>query len=198
MDPVTIGLAAGGMLMNIFGQQKAAKEAREAQGLVGSQIADLTAWKNTQVNQPYIDSNVGRGIITKAFDKFRDQATQAKSTAAVTGASDEAVVAQQGNAQQALGNVMSDVSAQGTIRADQIEGQYRSNLANLLSQKMGLIQQQGQSGANLASSAGSFMAGLAPTFAKSSAGISPDLANDMYNDIEVPGMAAVKYTAPKG
>jgi hypothetical protein len=185
------------MLMNMYGQQKAAKEARDAQGLVNNQIADLTAWRNTSVNQPYLDSNAGRGVITKAFNKFRDQAQQAQSTAAVTGASDEAVVAQQGNAQAALGNVMSDVSAQGTIRADQIENQYRSNLANLLLQKMGLIQQQGQSGANLASSAGSFMAGLAPTFAKSGGGISPELATDMYNDIEVPGMASAKYTAPK-
>ncbi len=167
MDPLSIGIAAGGMLLNLYGQQKAAKEARNAQNLVNSQIADLSAWKNTEVDRPYLDSNAGRSVMTRATERFRDNAQQAKSTAAITGASDESVVAQQGNNAQALGNVMSEVSAQGTIRADQIQNQYRSNLANLMTQKMALIQQQGASGANLASSAGSLLAGIAPMLGKS-------------------------------
>lgn len=162
MDPLSIGLAAGGFLTNIVGQQMAAKRSRESMNQVNQQIADLTAWRDTNVNRPYLDSNVGRNVITKAFDKFKQQAQTAKSTAAVTGASDEAVVAQQASAGEALGNVMSDVAAQGTVRADQIENQYRSNLANLLATKLGLQQQQTGSAANLASSAGSFMQGLAP------------------------------------
>jgi hypothetical protein len=165
MDPLSIGLAGAGFLSNLIGQQQNAKDMRSARNLVNSQIADLTAWRDTGVNQPYLDSNVGRNVITKAFEGFRNNAQNAKSTAAVTGASDESVIAQQDNAGKQLGNVMSDVAVQGTIRADQIENQYRSNLANLLAQKLGIIQGDAQSGANLATSAGSFMQGTAPMLA---------------------------------
>jgi len=49
------------------------------------------------------------------------------------------------------------------VREDQINQQYRSNLSNLLAQKLGLIQGQAQSGANLATSAGSFLQGIGPS-----------------------------------
>ena len=165
MDPITIGLSAAGLLANLFGQSKAAKATKEQNKLVGGQIADLTSWHDTQKNQPYIDSNVGRSVINKALDTFKGQAKTAESTAAITGASDEAVIAAKGNLQDALGNVFSNVAAQGTAREDQIENRYRSNLGQLLAVKMGLQGQQAQSGANLAGTASSFLQGLAPMFA---------------------------------
>lgn len=163
MDPLSIGLAAGGLITNFIGQQQAAKQMREAQRLVNSQIADLTAWKDTETNRPYLDSNAGRAVMTRAMDTYRNQAKNAKSAVAVTGASDEAALAQQASSQQALGDVMSNVSAQGTAREDQINNVYRSNLANLMAQKVGLIQGKAQSGANLASSAGSFLQSVGPS-----------------------------------
>ncbi len=163
MDPLSIGLAAGGLLTSFIGQQQSAKRMREAQGLVNKQIADLTAWKDTETNRPYLDTNAGRNVMTRAMDTYRNQAKAARSTAAVTGASDEAALAQEANAQQALGNVLSNTAAMGAAREDQINQAYRSNLANLMAQKVGLIQGQAASGANLATSAGSFLQGIGPS-----------------------------------
>lgn len=163
MDPISIGLAAGGLITNFIGQQSAAKQMREANALVNKQIADLTAWKDTETNRPYLDTNAGRNVMTRATDIYRNQAKNARSTAAVTGASDEAALAQQSASQEALGNVLSNTAAQGVAREDQINNVYRSNLANLMAQKVGLIQGKAQSGANLASSAGSFLQGIGPS-----------------------------------
>lgn len=162
MDPISIGLAGGGLISSFIGQQRAAKRMREEQRLVDKQIADLTSWKEMETSRPYLESNVGRNIMTKATDQFRKQAQTAQSTAAITGASDESAIAQKAAAGENLANVASNVAAQGTVREDQINQQYRSNLANLTAQKLGLIQGQAQSGANLVTSAGSFLQGLGP------------------------------------
>ena len=168
MDPISIGLAAAGLLSGFIGQQKAAKRMREGNQLVNKQIADLTSWKEMETDRPYLESNVGRNIMTKATEQFRKQAQTAQSNAAITGASDESVVAQKAAAGENLANVASNVAAQGSVREDQINQQYRSNLSQLMAQKLGLIQGQAQSGANLATSAGSFLSGLGPMLGASS------------------------------
>jgi len=163
MDPISIGLAGVGLVSSLIGQQQAAKRMREGNQLVDKQIADLTSWKEMETDRPYLESNVGRNIMTKATDQFRKQAQQAQSAAAITGASDEAVIAQKAAAGENLAGVASNVAAQGAVREDQINQQYRSNLSNLLQQKLGLIQGQAQSGANLATSAGSFLQSIGPS-----------------------------------
>lgn len=165
MDPITIGLSAAGLLANLFGQAKAGQATKEQSSLVNGQIADLTSWYDTQKNQPYVDSNVGRSAINRALETFKQQAKNAESTAAVTGASDEAQIAVKGNAQNALGDVFSKIAAYGTQRQDNTENRYRSNLGQLLYTKMGLQGQKAQGASNLASNAASFMSGLAPLFA---------------------------------
>jgi len=163
--PIMIGLAAASLLANLYGQKKAGDAANDQSNLVNGQIADLTSWYDTQKNQPYVDSNVGRSVINRALETFKQQAKNAESTAAVTGASDEAQIAVKGNSQNALGDVFSKIAAYGTQRQDDAENNYRSNLGRLLYTKMGLQGQQAQSGANLAGNSASFMAGLAPLFA---------------------------------
>ena len=169
MDPLTIGLSAAGLLANLFGQHKAGQATNEQSNLVNGQIADLTSWYDTQKNQPYVDSNVGRSVITRALETFKQQAKNAESTAAVTGASDEAQIAVKGNAQNALGDVFSKIAAYGTQRQDDVENRYRSNLGQLLYTKMGLQGQKAQGAANLAGNAASFLSGLAPLFASGDA-----------------------------
>lgn len=166
MEPITLGLAGAGLAANLIGQISSANKQKQASRLLNSQIADLTGWKNLEANRNYLDSNAGRNVINKASEKFRQQAQTAKSAEAITGASDEAALAQSAAAGENLGSVISDVAAQGAVREDQIQNQYRTNMANLIQQKIGLLQGQSQSGSNLASSAGSFISGLAPLATK--------------------------------
>jgi len=170
MNPVTIGLSAAGLLANLFGQYKAGQATESQNKLVNGQIADLTSWYDTQKNQPYVDSNVGKSVIERALETFKQQAKNAESTAAVTGSSDEAQIAVKGNAQNALGDVFSKIAAYGTQRQDDVENKYRSNLGQLLYTKMGLQQQKAQGASNLAGNAASFMSGLAPLLVKDNGG----------------------------
>ena len=167
MGPLlTLGLSAAGLLANVFGQSQAARQTKKAEGVLEGQIADLSAWRDTEVNRPFLESNVGRSVITKATDQFKDQAKQAESAASVLGASDESVIATKGKAKDALGDVFSNVARYGAAREDQIEGRYQNTLSNLLGQKTNMLLGKAQSGANLAGTAGDFLSGLAPMFAK--------------------------------
>ena len=154
------GLATG-ILGSIFGG--AAR--RKQQDLINSQISDLTAWRDKGVNQDPMKSNVGQSIMRKALDTAKTQRQTIESSAAVTGASAEKEIAQKAGIQKGLSNTMSNIAGYATAREDQIEGQYRSNLGQLLGQKSALLGGQAQSGSNLSGNAGSFLQGLAPMFA---------------------------------
>jgi hypothetical protein len=160
-----IALAGAGLASNLIGNIFSGKANRKAQEGVDDQIADLTAWKDTQVNQDPLKSNVGKNIMRKALDTAKQQARTVDSKSAVTGASAEQNIAEKSNIQKGLSNTMSNIAGYATAREDQIEGRYRSNLSQLLNQKTNMQLNKAQQGANVASSAGSFIQGLAPMFA---------------------------------
>jgi len=165
IDPLSIGLAGAGLLTNVVGNIFSGKANRKAQGIVDDQIADLTAWRDTEVNRDPLKSNVGKNIMRKALDTAKQQARTADSKSAITGASAEQSIAEKGNIQKGLSDTMSNIAGYATAREDQIEGRYRSNLSQLLNQKTNMQLNKAQQGANVASSAGSFLQGLAPMFA---------------------------------
>ena len=165
IDPLSIGLAGAGLLTNVVGNIFSGKANRKAQEGVDDQIADLTAWKDTQVNQDPLKSNVGKNIMRKALDTAKQQARTADSKSAITGASAEQNIAEKSVIQKGLSDTASNIASYATAREDQIEGRYRSNLGNLLGQKTNMALNKAQQGANVAQSAGSFLQGLAPMFA---------------------------------
>lgn len=170
MDYVLPGVGfVTGLLGNLFSGGKN----RKAMNIINQQIADLTAWRDKEVNIDPLKSSVGKSIMQKSLDRAKTQARNIESGSAITGASEEQQIAEKEGIQKGLSETASNLAAYGTQRADQIEGQYRSNLANLLSQKAGILMGQAQSGANLGGSAGSFLQGLAPLYANNFLKIKP-------------------------
>jgi len=158
-------LPGAGLASSLIGNLFSGGKNRKAMGIVNEQIADLTAWKDIGTNIDPLKTNVGKSIMQKSIDRAKTKARNIESTGAITGASAEKQIAEKAGVQKGLSDTASNLAAYGSQRADRIEGQYRSNLTNLLSQKTGMLQGQAQSGANLAGSAGSFLQGLAPLYA---------------------------------
>lgn len=164
MDPLNLILPGAGLLTSAIGSIFSGGANRKAMGIVNDQIADLTAWKDKGVNIDPLKSNVGKSIMKRSLERAKTQSRNIDSSSAITGASAEKNIAQKEGVQKGLSDTMTNLAAYGSQRADNIENQYRSNLSSLLGQKSDIIRGQGQSGANLAASAGSFVSGLAPMY----------------------------------
>ena len=190
IDPLSIGLAGAGLLTNVVGNIFSGKANRKAQEGVDDQIADLTAWKDTQVNQDPLKSNVGKNIMRKALDTAKQQARTADSKSAITGASAEQNIAEKSAIQKGLSDTASNIASYATAREDQIEGRYRSNLSNLLGQKTNMALNKAQQGANVAQSAGSFLQGLAPMFAQNG-GATSNMGYNYDNPVETDAVTSL-------
>ena len=175
-----------GVVSQLVGNIFSGKANKKAVGVVDDQIADLTAWRDTETNRDPMQSNVGKNVMRKALDTAKSQAKLIDSKSAVTGASAEQNVAEKAGVQKGLSDTLSNVASYATAREDQIEGRYRSNLGNLMGQKTGLLQQKAQQGANVAGSAGDFLQGLAPMFAGDSPGAGDYLKGNNQGDLQSP------------
>ena len=184
---VTAGL---GLASNVIGNIFSGKANRKAQGIVDDQIADLTAWRDMEVNRDPLKSNVGKNIMRKALDTAKQQARTADSKGAITGASAEQNIAEKSAIQKGLSDTASNIASYATAREDQIEGRYRSNLSNLLGQKTNMALNKAQQGANVAQSAGSFLQGLAPMFAQNG-GATSNMGYNYDNPVETDAVTSL-------
>lgn len=158
-----IGLPIIGAGLNFLGNIFGGSANRKARNLVDEQITDLTSYRDTQINRDPLKSNVGKNIMRRALDSAKERSKTIESNASITGASDESVIAQKEGVQKGLSDTMSNIASYATVREDQIEGRYRSNLSNLLGQKVNMLGNQAQSASNLASNAGEFVKSLPAT-----------------------------------
>lgn len=157
-----IGLGA-----SLIGGDMAGKARKKQMGLYDDQIADLTAWRDTRVNQDFFDSSVGRDYLNRALMQSEDASRTIASSAAITGESAESQIAKQGNVQSSLADAMSKLAASDSMRDDQTENTYQNTLMGLLGQKANMYAGQAETGANLVGAGGDFLQGLAPMFAGS-------------------------------
>jgi hypothetical protein len=161
---IPIGMAAAGIFGQVFGARKSGKALGEAEGIVDKQVDDLTAWYDTEKNKDFLQSNVASSAINKTLQDIEDRSKTIESGSAITGASDASKVAQKAKSQEQFGDVIKNLASYGTAREDKIEGRYRSNIANLMGQKVGLKQQKAQMAGNLGKSAGELLPGAGELF----------------------------------
>jgi len=162
------GAAAGGVIglgASLIGGGMAGNARNKQMGLYDNQIADLTAWRDTEVNRDFFDSPAGRDYMTRALLQARGDSKTLASSAAVTGESAESQIAKQGNIQSALAGAMSKTAAAGDLQSQQYEMSYQNMLMGLMGQKAGMYAGQAETGGNIVGSAGNFVSGLAPMFA---------------------------------
>lgn len=167
MGPLVIpAISAGiGLVSSLIGGAQAGKARKKQLGLYNDQIADLTAWRDTNANRDYFDSPTGRDFLTRALDQSEASSRTIASNAAITGESAESQIAKQGNVQSSLADAMSKIASMGDLRSDRTEMSYQNLLTGLMGQKANIYGEQVDAGANLVSSGGDLLASSAPLFA---------------------------------
>ena len=105
-----LGLSA---LSGVLGMSQASKARRQQQALINRQAASNEAWYQRNYYQNYLDSSEARSAMKRVEDTLRRRNQQAEGQAAVTGATREAVLAQQENVQTALADTAERLAARG-------------------------------------------------------------------------------------
>lgn len=150
-----VGLANG-----VYGMIKSANAAKEQKKALENATSKENAWYNRNYYQNYLDSSESQAAIKRVEDTLKRRNQAAAGTAAITGATPEAVVAQQGNSQELMSDTVANLAARGDARKDQIDAVHQQNVNNLDLQKMGQMQAD-EAGASSQAGAGLGLIGTA-------------------------------------
>lgn len=143
-----IGIGAS-LLGGLFGASKASKAAKAQQRLINNQRAKNEAWYNRNYYQNYLDSSEAKAALKRVEETMRRRNQEAQATAAVTGGTQESVLAQQENDQKLMGDVVNNLAARGDAIKRQVDAQNQANENALMHQQMAQYQANEAGGAQL-------------------------------------------------
>lgn len=140
--------AGVGLASSLIGGAKAAKAAKQQQKLIDAQKADNEAWYNRNYYQDYMDSSVARSALKRVEDTLKRRNQQAQGMAAVTGGTQESVLAQQENDQKLLSDTVENLASRADAQKQQVDMINQQNKNNTMNQQMQQEQltEQGNSG----------------------------------------------------
>jgi hypothetical protein len=157
MGPITAGLGVASLAGQVFGGLYGGKQMTAAENLLKKQLEENEAFYNLNVKRDFLDTNVAKGM----FERLRKDLEQANknitSTAAVTGATPEAEIAEKTKVQEGYNEAVSRLAEGATGYQQGQEALYRGEKSRLTQQQVDLAKQRAESGANVASNAASVM-----------------------------------------
>lgn len=157
-----LGLSA---LSGVLGMSQASKARRQQQALINRQAASNEAWYQRNYYQNYLDSSEARSAMKRVEDTLRRRNQQAEGQAAVTGATREAVLAQQENDQTALADTAERLAARGDEVKRQVDAQNQANKAGITNMEMQQAQAAESGGQQLLSNGIALLGNSLSTFA---------------------------------
>ena len=140
MIGTAIGIGAS-LIGGVMGASKAAKAANAQQQML-----------NQQRNKKEAQS-----AIKRVEDTLRRRNQEAQATAAVTGGTPEAVLAQQENDQKMMGEVVGNLATRGDAIKRQVDAQNQANENALMQQQMAQLQANEAGGTQLLGNSGSLI-----------------------------------------
>lgn len=156
MIGTAIGIGAS-LVGGIMGGNKAAKAAKAQQQMIAQQRNKNEAWYNRNYYQNYLDSKEAQSAIKRVEETLRRRNQEAQAMAAVTGATPEAMLAQQENDQKMMGDVVSNLAARGDAIKRQVDAQNQANENALMQQQMAQLQANEAGGTQLLGNSGSLI-----------------------------------------
>lgn len=159
-----IGTAVGAGLSiagQAFGAIKGAKEAKKNQDLINKKQAENEADYNLNGQRSFLETNAAKDAVKAQNDALQDAQKNVAGRSAITGASDEAVVASNTGVQKNYSDAISRLAGAGTQYQQNEKRMYLARKDSLDSQQMQLNQQKSDAAANLVGNAGDLMNGLA-------------------------------------
>ena len=145
------GVAAAG---KIFGAIKGGQANRASQALLNKQQEENKAAYNNNANKDFLQTNVAKDAVKEMNQANEDNTKAVAGRGAITGASDEALVAGNSANHQTFQNGLSKLAAQGTAYQNQQEAMFRGQKATLDNQQMDINNSKAQNAANLGDAAG--------------------------------------------
>jgi len=152
MIGTAIGIGAS-LIGGVMGASKAAKAANAQQQMLNKN----EAWYNRNYYQNYLDSKEAQSAIKRVEDTLRRRNQEAQATAAVTGGTPEAVLAQQENDQKMMGEVVGNLATRGDAIKRQVDAQNQANENALMQQQMAQLQANEAGGTQLLGNSGSLI-----------------------------------------
>jgi hypothetical protein len=132
---------AGGInpiLGNVISGMKNAAAQKKKETLISDYAANTNAKYNKLVNQDYLDTNVGRSMMTRIKEQLKNANNMADKQGATTGATNEATLAAKTANQGQYNDVVSQIAGMGTAREDQMIGRQQNAQDNILGLETGI------------------------------------------------------------
>lgn len=163
-----IGLAltaAASLAKGIAGGIASGKAARAQKRAIDNQKAKNNAWYERNYYQDYLDTSMAKSSMKRVEDTLRRNNQETNATAAITGATPEAVEASLEGNQKTLSDTVGNLASHNDARKDSIDAVNLQNQNNITQQKIGQYQADEQAGASLEQSGiegiGSALSGVA-------------------------------------
>jgi hypothetical protein len=168
LDPISLGLSAAGIVGDIIGNLFGNSARKKQQDILNQQQSQLNSVEDENqnyYNQNYygnaLDRTENASALTRANQFFKQRTAQDRKTAAVTGATPEAVNADKSQYSNAYSNLVGNIAAGASNSRDRVRANYENQLNNTMNQQnnlnqldIGLLNQKAQAAGNFAQNAG--------------------------------------------
>ena len=152
------GLQAGSA---IYGAIKSSQANKKAMELLQNQRNENKKWYEQRMAEDYTQRADVQNVLRKQKEMLSEQYKRARATNVVAGGTDEALVLQQREANEILGDTTANIAAQSEAYKEGIENQYREREGELAQQEIANYQNQAQAISTAAGQVGSAVSGLA-------------------------------------
>lgn len=117
-------LTLASLASSAFGNAKSAQANKRIDNKLNADRRELDYWYDKEYNKNYFDTDQAKSVIGTLKDNFRDTVDATKGKAAVTGASNEAVVGAMDSAQKNYSNALMRLAGYGTDYRDSLRREY--------------------------------------------------------------------------
>lgn len=149
MSVAAVISGAAGAAGTVYGAIKSGQERNRMKAYMEAQRADNEAWFDEKKYSDYTQRKDTQALMKSLRDNLKDINQAGNATAAVTGATPEAVAAQKAAQGEAISDTFTNVAAQGQRVQDIAEGQYLNRKAQLDNQQLNEMEMAAQGYENL-------------------------------------------------
>lgn len=133
---------AGSIAAGIVGGNATRKAAQRNQRLIDEAENESKNWYEKEYNANFLDRSDARAAIAKTREILDERYKQAEASAAVTGATDEALARQKAAANETLADVTSNIAERADAYKDQVRANYEAQQDAIRNQRMAANNQK--------------------------------------------------------
>lgn len=145
---------------SIYGAIKSSQANKRAEELIRNERDENRKWYEEKMASDYTRRADVQNVLRKQKELFQEQYQRARATNLVAGGTDESLALQQAEANETMGETMSNVADNAAAYKDAVEEQYRAKDSQLNQQEAALEMQKGQNIAQAAGQMGAAVSGL--------------------------------------